>query len=160
MLAGMGHFWIASTLLGSVGIPFSDMTWPKYINFCLKNSQFKGLSFRPTSLSCSKTALSLSKCSFGVLENIMMLSRYIMQFCKCRLPIQLCINHWNVAVALVRLKGILSHSQNPRGLTVKAVKALQFSSISTCQYPNFRSRDGNQTVPFRQSNISSIQGGL
>ena len=32
-LIGMGHFWITSTFLGSVCIPFPDTVWPKYIKY-------------------------------------------------------------------------------------------------------------------------------
>ena len=45
------------------------------------------------------------------------------------------INLWKVAGALVSLKGILSHSQNPIGPTMNAVNGLLSSSILTCQYP-------------------------
>ena len=41
---------------------------------------------------------------------------------------------------------------------MKAFKDLLSSSISTCQYPHFKSRDMNIFAPFKQSSVSSILG--
>ena len=51
-----------------------------------------------------------------------------------------------------------SHSQKPKGLTVKAVRGLASSSNSTCQYPDFKSSVENHTAPCKQSRVSSILG--
>ena len=68
------------------------------------------------------------------------------------------INLWKVAGALVRPKGMCSHSQKPKGPTVKAVRGLASSSNSTCQYPDFKSSVENHTAPCKQSRVSSILG--
>ena len=46
---------------------------------------------------------------------------------------------------------------NP-GLVVKAVFSLSWASSSTCQYPLFKSRVGNQLAPAKDSSVSSIRG--
>ena len=51
-----------------------------------------------------------------------------------------------------------SHSQKPKGPTVKAVRGLASSSNSTCQYPHFKSSVENHTAPCKQSRVSSILG--
>ena len=51
-----------------------------------------------------------------------------------------------------------SHSQKPKGPTVKAVRGLASSSTSTCQYPDLRSSVENHTAPCKQSRVSSILG--
>ena len=79
---------------------------------------------------------------------------------KLRSPRQLSINLWKVAGALVVPKGILLHSNNPKGPNVKAVYCLLSSSISTCQYPLFKSRDEKIQDPFSLSRVSSILGKL
>ena len=79
---------------------------------------------------------------------------------RCSSPRQLSISLRKVAGALVRSNGILSHSQNPKGPTVKAVSCLDILSISTCRYLLLRSRDINMTDPPRQSSVSSILGRL
>ena len=51
-----------------------------------------------------------------------------------------------------------SHSQKPKGPTVKAIRGLASSSNSTCQYPDFKSSVENHTAPCKQSRVSSILG--
>ena len=70
---------------------------------------------------------------------------------KLRSPKQLSINLWKVARALVAPKGILLHSKNPKGPRVKAVYCLLSSSISTFQYPDFKSKDEKMQDPFNLS---------
>ena len=77
---------------------------------------------------------------------------------RCNSPRHDSINLWKVAGALVRPKGIHSHSQKPKGPTIKAVRGLASSSISTCQYPDFKSSVENHTAPCKQSRVSSILG--
>ena len=77
---------------------------------------------------------------------------------RLRSPRQVSISLWNIARALVSLKGILSHSQKPSGPTVNAVNGLLSSSILTCQYPDFRSREENHWEPCKLSSVLSIWG--
>ena len=53
-------------------------------------------------------------------------------------------------------KGILSHSQNPSGPMVNAIRGFASSSNSTCKYTDFRSKVESQMAPCRQSNVSSF----
>ena len=68
------------------------------------------------------------------------------------------INLWKVAGALVSPKDMHSHSKNPSGPMVNAVRGLASSSNSTCQEPDFRSSVENHTAPCKQSRVSSIWG--
>ena len=65
-----------------------------------------------------------------------------------------------MAGALVRPKGIQTHSQNPNGPIVKAVRGLLASVSSTCQYPDCKSRLVKMVTPSKQSNESSVLGRL
>ena len=78
----------------------------------------------------------------------------------CRSPKQVSISLWNVAGAFANPNGIWSLSQNPRGPTVNAVNFLLSSSIFTCQYPVFKSREVKIWAPFKQSSVSSMYGRL
>ena len=78
---------------------------------------------------------------------------------KCNSTRQDSINLWKVADALVSLKGILSHSQNHIGPTVK-VSSFAASSISTCHYPDLKFNIENQMVSWRQLKMSSILGNV
>ena len=73
-------------------------------------------------------------------------------------PIQFCISHWKVAGALQSLKGIWSHSKNPKSPTVKAVYCLDVSSIFICQNLDLRSRQEKWPAPTRLFNASCILG--
>ena len=55
-------------------------------------------------------------------------------------------------------KGILSHSQNPSGPRVNAVRGMASCSNSTCQYLDFKSNVENHIAPCTQSKVSSILG--
>ena len=83
-----------------------------------------------------------------------------MHHCKWSSPKYVSINHWKVTGVLVEPNGILSHSQNPKGPTVKALSGLLSSSNSTCQYPALVSNDVNHWDPFKQSRVSVILGRL
>ena len=67
------------------------------------------------------------------------------------------IKRWKVAGALQRPKGILFHSNSPQGV-IKAVTSLDFSSISTCQYPLAKSSEVNHPAPLKLANISVCRG--
>ena len=67
------------------------------------------------------------------------------------------INHWKVAGALQRPKGILFHSNSPQEV-IKAVTSLDFSSISTCQYPLAKFSKVNYPASLKLANISVCQG--
>ena len=71
-----------------------------------KIHHFEGLSFNPTCLSSSNMAVSLNKCSSGVLEKTITSSRHMIQYHKCKFLKQLCINHCKVAGAFVNPKGM------------------------------------------------------
>ena len=77
---------------------------------------------------------------------------------KFNSPIQFCISHWKVAGTLQSLKGILSHSKNPRLPTVKAVYCFDTSSILICQNPDFRSRQEKWPASTKLSSTSCIRG--
>ena len=87
-------------------------------------------------------------------------SRLVIHQFKFRSPRQLSINLWKVAGALVASRDILLHSKKPRGPIVKAVYCLLSSSISTFQYPDFKSRDEKVQDPSSLSKVSSILGKL
>ena len=70
------------------------------------------------------------------------------------------IRHWNVAGALVKPKGICTHSQNPKGPMVNAVRGQLVSVSSTCQYSDCKSRLVKMVAPSKQSKESSILGRL
>src|SRR6266542_6763166 len=87
----------------------------------------------------------------------MMLSKYIRtNFLRYFLNTWF-INHWKVAGALQRPKGILFHSNSLQGV-IKAVTSLDFSSISTCQYLLAKSSEVNHPAPPKLANISVCQG--
>src|SRR6266542_1872451 len=67
------------------------------------------------------------------------------------------IKRWKVAEALQRLKGILFHSNSPQRV-IKAVTSLDFSFISTCQYPLAKSSEVNHPAPPKLANISVCRG--
>ena len=77
---------------------------------------------------------------------------------RCNSPRQNSINLWKVVGALVRPKGMHSHSQKPKGPIVKVVRGIVSSPNSTCQYPDFRSSVESHTAPCKQSRVSSILG--
>ena len=65
-----------------------------------------------------------------------------------------------MAGALVRPKGIWTHSQNPNGTMVKTVRGPLASVSSTCQYPDCKSRLVKIVAPSKQYNESSVLGRL
>ncbi len=67
------------------------------------------------------------------------------------------IKHWKVAGALQRPKGILFYSNSPQGV-IKAITSLDFSSISTCQYPLAKSSEINYLASPKLANISVYRG--
>ena len=67
---------------------------------------------------------------------------------------QSCISLWNEAGALHSLKGMQSHSKNPKLLMVKAVYCLDSSSFVIYQNPDFRSRKEKWPALTRTSNAS------
>ena len=90
-----------------------------------------------------------------VLGNTMMASKYMIHHCKCKLPRQLCISLWDVADALVKPNGILSHSYQPNGPIVNAVNGFVHLDLPIS---SLRSSDVNQSIPLRQSYVSWILG--
>lgn len=67
----------------------------------------------PNSLRQVSTFMSLSSCSWRVLENTITSSRKTNASLKCTSPMYLSINLWNVLGAFVTPWGILLNSQNP-----------------------------------------------
>ena len=65
-----------------------------------------------------------------------------------------------MASALVRPKGIWTHSQNPNCHMVRAVRGLLAPVSSICQYPDCESRLVKIVVSSKQSRESSILGRL
>ena len=101
---------MASIFFGLVSMPFSETMCPRYSTLFLKNLHFDGFRWRPAWSNFSNTDCSHLMCSFGIVENTIMSSKYIMQYWRWRSPKQDSINLWNVAGALVRPNGILTHS--------------------------------------------------
>ena len=111
---GTGHFSMALIFLGSVSIPFLETMCPRYLTHNLKNSHLLGLSLKPAAVSFSNTPFNRSICSSGILENTIMLSRYIIHHFRCISPRQVSIKHWNVASALVKPKASEHTRKIPR----------------------------------------------
>ena len=126
---------------------------PQVTDFFLNNSDFEGF-LNPAAFNLLKTAFNLKRCSSGVWLNTIISSRYIMYQVRCNSPTQDSLNLWKVSGALASPNGILSHSQNPSGPVVNAVRGFASSPYSTCQYPDFRSKVENQMAPCRKSNVS------
>ena len=73
-------------------------------------------------------------------------------------PRQFCMSLWNVAGALHNLYGIRRNSYMPKLPMVKAVYCRDFSDISTCQNPDFRSILEKNQAPTMDSMVSCIRG--
>ena len=71
-LTSIGYFRISSTFCGLDSISCSETTCQRYFIWVLKSLHLVSFSFTPA-------VASFSKCSSGVLEKIIMSSRYIMQ---------------------------------------------------------------------------------
>ena len=131
---------------------------PRYLTFRWKNLHFSAFNFSPNFLILSNTASKCLRCSSKVSEKITISSRYTRHIFMFKLSRTRSISRWKVAGLLVNPKGKRLHSKSPKGPTVKAVQALWLSSISTCQYPVFKSRVLNHCFPCNKSRVSSILG--
>ena len=157
LFTGSGHRFTASTFSGSVWIPFSDITWPKYVTCFPNNTHFLAFSFNPAEWSFSKTSSRLYSISSNVFPYTITSSKYTRHTCHCRPDKTVSISRSKVAGALHSPNGMTLNSYNPSRVA-KAVLFLSTGSSSTCQYPAFKSRVLNHLDPLSWLSDSSIRG--
>ena len=154
---GVGQFLTASTFAGSVEIPASLTTCPRYVTSVWNKVHLAGLSLSPAFCSLCNTVSSRCRCVVTSFENTMMSSRYTSNVSHCSPRKMVSISLSNVEGADVNPKGKTFHCHSPL-LVTNADLSLASSSIGICQYPLVISSVENHLLPPRASKLSSTLG--
>lgn len=124
---------------GSIFIPSSLITCPKYATSFCKSLHFLGLILRFAFLSLLNNSSKLLRCWEKSGANTIISSRYTIQVSHDKFDSSFSISLLKVAPALHKPKGITLKFQRPPPGIENVVLGLSSSATLTCKYPLFKS---------------------
>ena len=138
-------------------MPTDSITYPKYLMMFIANENFAMFRYSRCCWRVSKTCQSYLTCSSHDRLKNKISSRYTMTHLPMKIHRRSSIYLMKVADALVKLKFMTNHSNNP-SLVLKVIFHTSLDSIGIWWYPYLRSTFLNKLASFILLMSSSIHG--